>query len=50
MSRTPDRVAPYPPAKRRRRWWGIPRMTVKLVVLLAVLVGVCVRRRHPSGP
>mgnify|MGYP006921755799 CR=1 FL=1 len=32
MARNPDRVAPYPPAKRRRRWWGIPRMTVKMVV------------------
>ena len=37
-----DRVKPYPRPKHRRRWWGIPRMTVKLAVLVAVLVGVCI--------
>ncbi len=36
------RVRAYPPAKRRRLWWGLPRMTVKVVLLLAVVVGVCV--------
>ena len=36
------RAKAFPPAKRRRRWWGIPRMTVKVAVLLAVFVGLCV--------
>ena len=43
MARTRrPRVKAHPPATRRRVWWGVPRMTVKLVLLLAVFVGVCV--------
>ncbi len=34
---TRPRVKAYPPAKRRRVWWGLPRMTVKLVLLVAVI-------------
>lgn len=36
------RTVAYPPRKRRRRWWGIPRMTVKVAVLAVVVVGVCI--------
>jgi membrane peptidoglycan carboxypeptidase len=35
----------YPKGKRRRRWWGIPRMTVKVVVLTAFFAAVAI----PAG-
>lgn len=35
------RTVAYPPARRRRRWWAIPRMTAKVAVLCLVLVGIC---------
>ncbi len=37
------------PAKRRRRWWAIPRMVVKIVVLTAFFVAVAVPAGGAAG-
>jgi len=37
------------PAKHRRRWWAIPRMTVKVVVLTAFFVAVAVPAGGAAG-
>jgi penicillin-binding protein 1A len=35
--------------KRRRRWWAIPRMTVKVAVLAALFVGVAIPAGSAAG-
>ena len=37
------------PAKRRRRWWAIPRMTVKIVVLTAFFAAIAVPAGAAAG-
>ncbi len=37
------------PAKRRRRWWAIPRMVVKVVVLVAFFLAVAVPAGGAAG-
>ncbi len=37
------------PAKRRRRWWAVPRMTVKVAVLAAFFVAIAVPAGGAAG-
>ncbi|HYF47114.1 MAG TPA: transglycosylase domain-containing protein, partial [Acidimicrobiales bacterium] len=37
------------PAKQRKRWWAVPRMTIKVVVLVAFFAGVAIPAGAAAG-